>query len=148
MAWSTPITWLANQIVTAAQMNASVSDNLVDLDTRVKNSQQFVQEDITMGADGLLPVTPGTTVVALNASIGDLEVTGIAAPSPVRPLAIEIVSVYTGNITIKHDSSATVAGNRFFLPGVGDLVLSQGGGVRFLYVSVPVGARWVSMIGS
>lgn len=147
MAWTTPRTWVAGEVVTASIMNTHVRDNLIDLDDRADLTQQFVQEDISLTASGSLAPAADTTVITIDAN-GAYSVYGMSVPAR-SPWAIDIVSIYSGNTTLEHESgSEATPAKRFYLPASGSVVLSIGEGVRFLYISVPVGARWVSMIGS
>ena len=143
MPWTTPRTWVAGEVVTAAIMNVHVRDNLSDLDSRVTISQQFVQEDLAPSGSGSIAIADDTTVLTLTPT-GNYDYYGMDVPVS-DPWAVEIINTSANTVTLKHESgSEATPAKRFFLPASGDLVLSLGEACRLLYISVAAGARWVA----
>jgi hypothetical protein len=147
MAWTTPRTWVAGEVVTASQMNTHVRDNLADLDARVNITPQITQATETITANGSLVNASGVTVLLLDPTAAR-DIYGCAVP-PRSPWVLYIVNITSNNATLKHESgSEATPAKRFFLVAAGDVVLSLGEGIALLYISVPAGARWVSVVGS
>lgn len=148
MAWTTPRTWVPGEVVTAAQLNTHLRDNLSDLDSRMNTAVQLVQETETgVDGNGSLVLAATTTVVVLNISSA-IDVNG--ATVPVRsPWMLTVVNVTSNIETLKHeDATETTPAKRFILPGDTDLALGLGDGVFFMYITVPLGARWVSVVAA
>jgi len=51
MAWTTPITWIPEQLVSAADLNAQLRDNLLVLKTPIDNNGKIVALSSTYLAD-------------------------------------------------------------------------------------------------
>ena len=148
MPWTTPRTWTPGEIVTAAMMNAHVRDNLDDHASRMGTAVHLVQEtETTLDGNGSL-VLLATTTVSLLDSAASVDVNGATVPSR-SPWQLAIININTGVQTLKHeDATEPTPAKRFRLPGDTDYVLNLGEGVFFTYVSVPVGARWVSVVAA
>lgn len=147
MAWTTPRTWVAGEVVTASIMNTHVRDNLSDLDTRVQTAPQLAQATETVTASGSLLNASNVTVLLLDLNAA-YDLYGCALP-PRSPWQLYIVNITANNATLKHESgSEATPAKRFYLVAAGDLVLSLGEGTTLLYISVPLGARWVSVVSS
>lgn len=146
MPWTTPSTVVPGQTATAALWNEQVRDNMSDLDTRMNTAVQLVAEEITtLDGNGSIALGSTTTVAYLN-GVGAADVNGASAP-PRNPWFLGVVNITSNVATLKHeDATETTPAKRFILPDDTDLPLGLGDGVIFLYVSVPVGARWVSMV--
>jgi hypothetical protein len=146
--WTTPRTWVAGEIVTAAQMNLHVRDNLVDLDLRMDTAVQELQEEVTsLDGNGSIVLTTEATSIVLNGA-GTADVNGMSVP--VRaPWQASVINITSNVATLKHeDATEPTPAKRFRLPGDTDLALSLGEGVTFKYISVPAGARWVAVVAA
>lgn len=65
MAWSTPMTWVANQILTAAQLNAQLRDNCLALDVAQCTTQG--SSIVATGLNTLGEVIPAqSTIIGSN----------------------------------------------------------------------------------
>lgn len=147
MAWTTPRTWVAGEVVTASIMNTHVRDNLDDLDTRMDTAPQLAQATETITAAGSLANASNVTVLLLDLNAA-YDIYGCAVP-PRSPWQLAVVNITANNATLKHESgSEGTPAKRFYLVAAGDVVLSLGEGILLLYISVPAGARWVSLVGS
>lgn len=148
MAWTTPRTWTPGEIVTASIMNTHVRDNLDDLDNRMDTAVQLVQETETgLDGNGSLVLATTTTVVVLNiGSANDIN----GATVPVRaPWMLGVVNVTSNIQTLKNeDATEPTAAKRLILPNAADFPMDLADGILFFYISVPVGARWVSMVAA
>lgn len=143
--WTTPRTWVAGEIVTASMMNVHVRDNLVDLDSRMDTAvQELVETETSLDANGSIVLTTEATTVVLNGA-GTADVNGMTVP--VRsPWSICIINVTVNVATLKHeDSTEPTPAKRFRLPNDTDYALGLGDGIALKYISVPAGARWVSI---
>ena len=60
-----------------------------------------------------------------------------------------VINISPHAITLKYESlSETTPAKRFILPGGVDRTLTLGQGLTFVYVSVPIGARWCAVVGA
>jgi hypothetical protein len=147
MPWTTPSTVVPGQVATAALWNSEVGANLIDLDSRLDLAQQLDQETLSPSGSGSLGQATDTSVLLLDPS-GAYDFYGAEVPAR-APFAMEILNISGNNVTLKHESlSEATPAKRFRLPGLTDLVIGQGNGVRLLYISVPVGARWCSVVAA
>ncbi len=147
MPWTTPRTWVAGEVVTAAIMNTHVRDNLSDLHSRMNITPQLVQGSEAITAHGSLVNASNFTVLLLEPT-GAYNLYGCAVP-PRSPWAMYLVNLSSNVVTLKHESgSEATPAKRFYLIAAGDVALSLAEGLLVLYVSVPAGARWVGVVGS
>lgn len=148
MAWTTPRTWVAGEIVTAALMNVHVRDNLDDLNDRMDLAVQEVQEEVTtLDGNGSIAFSTEATTIVLNGA-GAADVNGMSIP-PRAPWQMVIVNVTASTATLKHeDGTETTPAKRFILPNDTDLGLGLGDGLLLKYISVALGARWVSVVAA
>lgn len=148
MAWNAPVTVVAGQVATAALWNAQVRDNMLDLDTRMNTAVQLAAQQITgLDGNGSLVLNATTTVVYLN-GVGAADVNGATVPAR-NPWFLVVVNITSNVATLKHeDATETTPGKRFILPGDTDFPLGLGDGLLLIYVSVPIGARWVSIVAA
>lgn len=145
MAWTTPRTWVAGEVVTAAIMNQHVRDNLSDLDARVNVTPQIDDDIETVAANKTLVNTNDATVLMLDVTGAARDVWGVELP-PREPYQVQLINISGNNAVLKHESgSEATPSKRFFLPGGADLTLTPGAGTTLLHVNPPIGTRWVSV---
>jgi hypothetical protein len=100
MAWTTPLTAVANAVLTAAQWNASVRDNL--LETAPAKFTAAGQLFVSTGANAGATRTPVTSIVSASqtttsGSYVDLTTVGPAASPTTGTAAIVSLSSSIGN---------------------------------------------------
>lgn len=66
MGWTNPRTWVTGEVVTAAQMNAHVRDNEIDLDARTSKSSALVSASETTTSTTYTDLTTSGPTVTLN----------------------------------------------------------------------------------
>lgn len=103
MAWSTPLTAVANAAFTAAQFNASVRDNL--LETAPAKATTAGSYFVATGANAVAQRTAGTDVVTTNettasTAYADLATTGPLFSVTTGTLALVFFGCYVSNNTI------------------------------------------------
>lgn len=148
MAWTTPRTWTPGETVTASMMNVHVRDNLSDLNTRMNSAPQLSQETLTtVDGNGSLVLAATTTVAVLNMG-GAQDINGATVP-PRSPWSLALVNV-NGNIqTIKNeDATEPTQAKRIITPNNADFLMGLADGLLMYYITVPAGARWVSVVAA
>lgn len=127
-------------VVTAAEWNELVAG--------INSAVPKLQEEITaLDGNGSIAVTTEATHLVLN-GIGASDVNGMTVPIR-TPWDMMIVNVSASTATLKHeDATEPTPAKRFRLPGNTDLTLAQGQGVLLTYITVPVGARWCSVVAA
>ena len=127
-------------VVTAAEWNELVAG----INAAVPKLQETVT---TLDGNGSIVLTTAATHVVLN-GVGAADVNGMTVPER-TPWDIKIVNVTSNTATLKHeDTTEPTPAKRFRLPGDTDLALGLGEGITLTYISVPAGARWVSVVGA
>jgi len=129
-------------------MNLHVRDNLLDLHSRMNTAVQLVQETETaLDGNGSLVLAATTTVSVLDLGSA-LDVNGATVPAR-SPWQLAVVNVNSNIQTLKHeDATETTPAKRFILPNSADFAMGLGDGVFFMYITVPLGARWVSVVAA
>lgn len=126
MAWTAPRTWVTSEVVTAAQLNTHLRDNLIDLDRRTTTTQ---------GAVGALQSTTSTAYT-------DMATVGPAVTVTIGAVGKALVSLYcalsnaSGNFALMSWStigaSTTFASDDWSLQYNGTSDVRMGGTVMFL----------------
>lgn len=140
MAWTTPLTAVANTALTAAQWNASVRDNL--LETAAAKST---------GATGAYFVSSGTNTVAQRQTVDDVVETSEGTTSTsftALTTAGPVVTVTTGGlavITVTSDITVSLGGqsgrHTFDVSGASSIAAGDGRALRVTIPSVAAAAN-------
>lgn len=108
--WTTPITWTTGQVLTSAQMNAYVSENLSFIKTQVETNAQTDSYTLVIGDAGkvieISKASAATLTIPTNATVAfDIGTT------------ITVLQTGAGQITIAGAGGVTVnsAGSRLKL---------------------------------
>ena len=138
----------AGYLVTAADWNADLVANVNDLNTRVLLAPQLTQELLVPASGASFAQNPNTTVLLLNH--GGVVAAAWGAVVPTRaPWVMYMINISPYAITLINESgSEATPAKRFILPGGVDRTLTLGQGLTFVYVSVPIGARWCAVVGA
>jgi hypothetical protein len=133
MSWTSPKTWVATNILTAAELNTHVRDNF--------NAAIPVTSTITTtGTQTALAVPDGRgdlVIFCNNASLLTLQ--GITAVQNGQTLTL--VSIGAGNVDIENQSGSASAANKIINPVTGTITLAAGvGRVTLVYDSTT--SRW------
>jgi hypothetical protein len=110
MAWSTPLTAVANAALTAAQWNASVRDNF--LETAPAKATAAGQYFVSTAANALAARTPGAATVSgsettTNTTYADLTTSGPNITVTTGTQALVFISSRIGNSTATATSYAS-----------------------------------------
>lgn len=131
MAWSTPLTAVANAALTAAQWNASVRDNLAE--TAPAKATTAGGWYIGTGANSIAERIPASATVGTSESSSNTAYVGLATTGPE-------VTVTTGTkalfIVSAQASNATASAGCFMSPAVsGATTVASTDASAFLYTS-------------
>ena len=87
-------------------------------------------------------VLRGNTFNIINSTVGsNISITGIA--NPTVGLYISLFNDTSNSITLKNESSESLSANRFYLPGLTDLIIQQQCMVSLIYLeNTANGSRW------
>ena len=136
MAWTAPRTWVAGDVLTAAQMNEQIKANslilITPLDVLGNLSPDIQTSSVTTNQNNLaITVTTGTLVFTGASAI---DITGIVAPATAGKL-LSIVNRGSGTHTLKDQVTSTAA-NRFDLGA--DVALATDDSIVLVYEN----SRW------
>ena len=136
MAWTAPRTWVAGDVLTAAQLNEQVKNNelilITPLDVLGNLSPDIETSSVTSNQNNLaITVTTGTLVFTGASAI---DITGIVAPATAGKL-LSIVNRGSGTHTLKDQVTSTAA-NRFDLGA--DVALATDDSIVLVYEN----SRW------
>ena len=114
MAWTVPLTWTAGQLVTAAQMNTHVRDNLNLLKTPITDGGRLrfptiIETTTTAGYSA----TVDDDIIVIEAGRVDVLLATATASSTGREVRIKSLSteelvVYAGDLTIDGATSTAL----------------------------------------
>lgn len=112
MAWSTPLTAVANATLTAAQWNASVRDNLLETSPALATTSGSLY--VSDGTNSLAQRTPSTSTVSTSetstsTTYTDLATSGPAVSATTGPAAIISVGAQLWNSASATGVYASVA---------------------------------------
>lgn len=132
MAWTTPLTAVANATLTAAQWNASVRDNLAE--TAAARATAAGQIFVGTGVNSLAARVPSAATVMTSESTTSTSYTALATPGPAVTVttgtqALVIISslelsTITGGFA---NASYAVSGSTTIAAGTGPSVLNYKG---------------------
>tara|TARA_Y100000310_G_scaffold14617_1_gene14780 strand:+ start:2387 stop:3322 length:936 start_codon:yes stop_codon:yes gene_type:complete len=136
MAWTAPRTWVAGDVLTAAQLNEQIKANelilITPLDVLGNLSPDIETSSVTSNQNNLaITVTTGTLVFTGASAI---DITGIVAPATAGKL-LSIVNRGSGTHTLKDQVTSTAA-NRFDLGA--DVELATDDSIALVYEN----SRW------
>lgn len=127
-------------VVTTAEWNAVIGAVNASV-------QRFSETVTTLDGNGSVAPTTSPTVLLLD-GVGAADVNGCTVPAA-NPWIMHVINVSADTATLKHeDATEPTPAKRFRLPGDTDLALALGQGVTLVYISVPVGARWVAVVAA
>ena len=142
MAFSVPRTWTVGEVVTGAQMNTELRDNLrylkgLDGRTDLESAVAFITDETST-----LTGTQNNVVLAANTVMfrwnGASTATFTGLDSGVAGRIVVIVNVATVNLVLNDEDAGSLAANRFALTG--NLTLRPDQGVLLEYDSTS--SRW------
>lgn len=136
MAWTTPRTWVAGELVTASMLNTHIRDNL----NALAPSPTVIT---TTGTQTALAIPSGRgdlVIFANNPTL--LTVQGITAGFDGQRLTI--LSIGAGQVDFAHQNGSATAANRLInFATVGLTSLAAGSGVAtYVYDANPTAQRW------
>ena len=139
MAWSTPLTAVANAALTAAQWNASVRDNLNE--TAPAKATAAGQLFVSTGVNAIAARTPTTAVVATLESTAsttfvDLTTVGPAVTVTTGTKALVFTTAQLSSNTAGASNNASYA-----VSGASTVAASVAGGVAFRSAVINQDAR-------
>lgn len=133
-------TQVAGYVVTAADWNALIGAVNATV-------QRFMETVTALDGNGSVAPTTNPSVLLLN-GVGAADVNGCTVPIQ-NPWFMCVINITSNVATLKHeDATEPTPAKRFRLPGDTDLALGLGQGVTLVYISVPVGARWVAVVAA
>lgn len=112
MSWTAPSTWVAGNVLTAAQLNQQLRDNM--LETGPAKVSAIGQVLVGTGANTLTARTPDTDVVATSESTTSITYAALATAGPIATCttgtkALVIMSAQFTNATIGNTANMSFA---------------------------------------
>lgn len=122
MAWSAPRVWTTGEVLTAANMNAYVSNNLTDLDRRTSPVADYIAASESTNSISFTDLaTAGPTVTVTIGSTGKAHVSVYARiDNTVSPNGTGLMGfALSGANTVAADSSFAIQGTLYYTGGAG-----------------------------
>lgn len=129
MAWNAPITFVANAVLTAAQLNAQVRDNL--LETAPAKATAANRIMVTTGANALAEREIKDDVIETEQSTDSTTYADLGTIGPTVTLTTGTLALVLINAHVKHDTSGGHAWASFAVTGATTSVAVDGRAVLF-----------------